>query len=477
MTHPNTPLFSDPGFIDRVRELRQEAVAQDDHEEPLLETTDRQQNEGEEALARLATIATEIAEAANSDPAVEAKKVSFYEERRKSLARKIANNRGQNSLVEATEGWIIIPSSSDTVKKPPGKANLTNSSGLGLVLTTDGELYGYVARKSLKPISKRLTKIKRTDIGRGTFLHKEKTGWYQPPVPESTFLPRYRAEADEGLPTLLKDPNSPDNGFASPYFTPYVIKQCYESLAQFVQANNLLPPQEEEPTEESPTEIEEPEPEEGGTSVPLSSVETISDEEKIDSWLDEGLVTLHTWLGQNDLDHWHNPTGSQNQFMTVFNEVDRARDVTEYVEGDQNWTRATVKKGFSNQGINEIVTISKIGKRFAMINDSSPKKNEGVVKITYEAPASGVVDNVLKMDLFLPESEARAVIDMIRTNPASVREIPERLMTGYLEGADESWEKARPNYTRWRAQDGGRSRMAFRDNFAAFPEDSAIIEF
>ncbi len=231
MASPELPKFSAPGFNTLLDEKR----AQEETRQPQSEQTTEIDlaNEQAERILWLMQVAAEVAKAAK-EAKIEQKPI--YKLREKSAARRFMGNRGPQEPIETTTGWVIVPPTSDVVTKLPGKANLANNSGLGLVLTKDGKLFGCVARKGLKPASERFTTIPRAKIGRNTFIPKSEfdvLGHTVKSIPEKTFLPRYRPET-EGLPTLIIDPEDPDNGLASMYFTPLVIEQSYEALAQFV---------------------------------------------------------------------------------------------------------------------------------------------------------------------------------------------------------------------------------------------------
>jgi hypothetical protein len=188
------------------------------------ETNERiSSSELREQVGQLATIAREVARAANDD---KLKKVDLYRRELKSLfSRKVINNRGEHKLVEDRKGWILSESNSDVITGAPGKVNLVNKSGMGLVLTEDGELFTYVEQKAPK-----IARKNRSDIQRVTILPRDR-------LSEQTFLPR---AASEKRPTLLMAIDDPRNE----YITQAVVDQSFDALARFVQQNNLQPPPE-----------------------------------------------------------------------------------------------------------------------------------------------------------------------------------------------------------------------------------------
>jgi hypothetical protein len=490
MTDRETSTFSDPSFNQQV-DLHYKAVENrvTDHEEREKDA-EGALHDLEENRENLATIAEEVARAALE---TELETAPLYELRDKGMVRRLMNNRGSKDLVEATEGWVIVPPTSDIVKKTPGKATLTDNSGLGLVLTKDGKLYGSVSWKGLKPVRERLTRVKRTGIERRTFIPKERDRWYHPPIPEETLYPRYRAMENEGVPTLLGDLNNPEGGLDSPYMTPYVIEQCYDALARFVQENDLAghneenntgaPAQPRPHTPEPPTELLEgsvPDSEDSETQPRLKEVETLSDQEKIDQWLNEGLVALHTWLGPNELSRKHKEEYRSNQFMTVYNDMSRAAKLGSELNATIR-TPELLEEAFRREGVDELLTFTRTNKKFGTINENSPRKDEDLIVILYEVPIKSYLGkmrsgNVVRMRLFLPESEAQEALDMIYAKPEQANEIAERFMANFLQVGD-SWDAARPDFDQMRAKRGGIRRMAFRNSLIAKPEDSPIKEF
>jgi len=259
--HETSPNFSDPGFNYQV-ELQSDAAGTHQAEQAADEQmAEDLRDDYENQLENLTTIAKEVSEAAKE---AGLKPVPLYQLQEKGAVRKFMNNRGKKDLVEIEKlrGWVLVSTKSDTVKRDPGKANLTNNSGLGLVLTEDGRLYGTISRKPLKAVSERFSTIPRAKIERNTFIPKEKAGLTGDGtiLGEETLFPRYRPKEENGVPVILGDISDPEGGLDSPYFTPYVLEQCYDALAKFVQDNDLTAPNTPADTEDSTQEtiIREP---------------------------------------------------------------------------------------------------------------------------------------------------------------------------------------------------------------------------
>lgn len=475
----------DQDFSGRIYEMQNEASA---HREQAAEN-----------IRHLAAIAQEVAEAATAPNGVPA--TALYELQDKSLARRLARNREGQTEVEAAQGWVLVEPTDDVITKTAGKANLNNNSGMGLALTTDGQLHLCVARRNLKPVRDRFEHIDRTDIGRNTFLHKEKRAWYQPSLPKETFLPRYRAEVgkDDALPTLLFAIDDPENRYVRDEdgrISSLVLEQCYDALAEFVQEHRLQPPVDDPITEETtvrlPADEETPtlpleaagldeqsanQTDEAPTEV-LAEIDTLSEKERIGRIFDDGLVKVHTWLpgsaATNKLATKHNPTHGGNSYFSVYNDARRATGVDKEVSIR---TPETIQKTLRKNGVDEIITISGIGKPFGKVNKNSPKNNEEAVRITYETQATSPRGEVeLRTQVILPHSEGVAIAERLTEDPAFIRRVTEQFMADYLE-LGESWDKTRPNYDKMRAKNGGVSRIGFRTRFGDQPKNTKILEF
>ncbi|HEX4774659.1 MAG TPA: hypothetical protein VH234_04025 [Candidatus Saccharimonadales bacterium] len=213
---------------------------------------------------------------------------------------------------------------------------------------------------------------------------------------------------------------------------------------------------------------------------------TEKDREIIQHWLDTGLVTMHTWLGPNNIDRRNNPD-RQNRFLTVFS--DRAKMSGAY-SYDRTSTPDRLQALFTDKSIPELVTASKSNIKFEKVDRQSPKGQENLVMIQYEVLTRGyqnqygvaargrISSNITRLHLFLPESEAVEALQTIKGNPQVVRELADVFM-GETLGAGESWEQARPSYDKLREINGGVNRMAFYEGnpLKASLENSQIVEF
>ena len=210
---------------------------------------------------------------------------------------------------------------------------------------------------------------------------------------------------------------------------------------------------------------------------------TEKEREKIQYWLAEGLITMHTWLGRNNIDR-KNASG-ENRYMTVVSNPERASRVA---QAEKQSTPEFICEELASKGISELVTVNKLGGReFSVINKAATQANEPAVLITYETLASrtrgkyfvqGGGGNAIihRMQIFLPESEANTAIKMIEANPSFIREIAETFMSETLQ-AGEAWDKARPKYEDWEKANGGINRIAIREGFTSKPETSKVVEF
>jgi hypothetical protein len=233
--------------------------------------------------------------------------------------------------------------------------------------------------------------------------------------------------------------------------------------------------------------------------VELSSEDKISaeageindkDRERIRSWIDEGLVSLHTWLGSDKSPGKSTP--GANRFMTVFNDPKRRRGVLQLTtEGGRTATDKSIQALFAKRGVPELLTITSLRDRvFEAVKPESSAKDEEAVMIQYETvyespynrafgkegAGRAVTSNLIRMQLFLPKSQAEEALAMITDNPRLVRELADVLMVETI-GARESWDKAQPNYEKFKDLNGSVDRIAIRESLMAKPDDSEIVQF
>lgn len=217
------------------------------------------------------------------------------------------------------------------------------------------------------------------------------------------------------------------------------------------------------------------------TTQRLQQGEAVSSQEKIDQWLDEGFIALHTWLGPNNIGEGHRAHGGVTGFNTFYNDAQRGIKLSPKVR--QASTPESVAKTLLNEGVDEIVTVSRLDQPFGKINPDSEMKKEATIFVSYEVPNPKGRDNhnpgsgqTLKVRLFLPESEAMNLIHRISDNPRLMRELNDRFMSNML-GAGEAWDDEKPQYEKLRSKRGGKSKIAFRDSFHAKPAESRVFEY
>jgi hypothetical protein len=207
---------------------------------------------------------------------------------------------------------------------------------------------------------------------------------------------------------------------------------------------------------------------------------TQEDREMINRWLDDGLVTVHSWMSDIHKIKGYKDSDGMTGFVTVANKALRLPSVLKHKSPID-------KQSFVDQGIPEVVTINTIeGTAFGRVVDSqSEKGDEDTVCVTYETLTNGY-DNkyrygkgdFLRLRIFLPRSEAEEMVQAITDKPEVLRQLTESFMTEKLHVGEQWDKKIRPPYEAWRELDNGVSRMAICSEVKiARPDDSKIIEF
>lgn len=204
-----------------------------------------------------------------------------------------------------------------------------------------------------------------------------------------------------------------------------------------------------------------------GEELSVSSELSAEDREKMNVWLKNELVCLHTWLpaeNARNIDRQHNPNGHTNQFLTLNTRSDLAYKMAR--QREFNTPQFAQSDLFKHYNITDIVTLRKLSETYGRIHKNSSRKNESIVEISYEVPPnggnSGRNGSYMKLDLYLPESESQTALNMFESNPLVLREMANMFMT-YVGGPD-NWAN-RPQYERIKDNNGGLDRMAISGDF------------
>ncbi|HXR50017.1 MAG TPA: hypothetical protein VN778_03240 [Verrucomicrobiae bacterium] len=202
--------------------------------------------------------------------------------------------------------------------------------------------------------------------------------------------------------------------------------------------------------------------------------------ERIDHWLDTGVIKLTTWLGRNRIAREYNPRQYSNAFTDLQNKPGAALIKAR---------RMPFAKELLAMGVSEVVTVSNPQQKFGRFDRKSPQADEDAVQIDYKTltgeTAKGspykyrskvVSGNSLSVGIVLPKTEADQFVQAVHDDPQVMRELVEALMAERFD-AGESWENARPSYEDWRNVNEGVNRIAFRPTPTTYPAQSEALTF